>query len=120
VQKHGSQNDFVGHEGGDDFILLTAPERATVISNYITTEFDKQIRSLYDNEDLGRGYIEAKARHGDEIIKFPIMAISLAGVSNMIRPIASYGEVTNIAAEVKKKAKAMPGSCFVMDRRTSQ
>jgi diguanylate cyclase (GGDEF)-like protein len=120
VQKHGSQNDFVGHEGGDDFILLTAPERATAISNYITTEFDKRIKSLYNDEDLGRGYIEAKARHNEEIIKFPIMTISLAGISNAIRPIASYGEITNIAAEVKKKAKAMPGSCFVMDRRTSQ
>jgi len=117
VGKNGSADDFIGHEGGDDFILLTAPERADNISSCITTEFDKRIRPLYDNEDLGKGYIEAKARHGDEIIKFPIMTISLAGISNMIRPIASYGEVTNIAAEVKKKAKNMPGSCFVIDQR---
>jgi diguanylate cyclase (GGDEF)-like protein len=114
----GTADDFLGHEGGDDFILLTTPDRAEPISAYITVEFDKRIRTLYDNEDLGRGYIEAKARHNNEIIKFPIMTISLAGISNTIRPIASYGEVTNIAAEVKKKAKAMPGSCFVQDKRT--
>lgn len=114
----GTADDFLGHEGGDDFILLTVPDRAEPISNYIITEFDKQIRALYDNEDLGRGYIEARARHNNEIIKFPIMTISLAGVSNAIRSIASYGEVTNIAAEVKKKAKVTTGSCFVLDRRT--
>ena len=117
IQKNGSNDDFIGHEGGDDFILLTIPERAEKISSYITNEFDKRIRLLYANEDLGRGYIEEKSRHGDEIMKFPIMTISLAGISNMIRPISSYGEVTNIAAEVKKKAKNMLGSCFVIDQR---
>ena len=117
IQKNGSNDDFIGHEGGDDFILLTIPERAEKISSYITNEFDKRIRLLYANEDLGRGYIEEKSRHGDEIMKFPIMTISLAGISNMIRPISSYGEVTNIAAEVKKKAKNTPGSCFVIDQR---
>ncbi|TRZ51220.1 MAG: diguanylate cyclase [Dehalococcoidia bacterium] len=117
IQKNGSNDDFIGHEGGDDFILLTIPERTEKISSYITNEFDKRIRLLYANEDLGRGYIEEKARHGDEIIKFPIMTISLAGISNMIRPISSYGEVTNIAAEVKKKAKKISGSCFVIDQR---
>ena len=45
------------------------------------------------------------------------MTISLAGVTNAHREILSYGEVTNIAAEVKKKAKAEDGSVFVIDKR---
>jgi diguanylate cyclase (GGDEF)-like protein len=118
IEAKGNQNDFIGHEGGDDFILLTTPDKAKALGDYITSEFDKRIRSLYNKEDLGRGYIEAKARVGDEVFKFPITTISLAGVTNDIRPIASYGEVTNIAAEVKKKAKMTEGSCLFIDKRS--
>lgn len=45
------------------------------------------------------------------------MTISLAGVTNAHRTITSYGEVTNIAAEIKKWAKSIEGSIFVIDRR---
>jgi diguanylate cyclase (GGDEF)-like protein len=116
VRNKGNTDDFVGHEGGDDFILLTTPEKVQDIADYITKEFDKRIRSLYIQEDLNQGYIIAHSRDGS-VKQFPIMTISLAGVTNAHRTITSYGEVTNIAAEVKKKAKSIGGSVFVMDRR---
>lgn len=116
AKKAGNSDDFVGHEGGDDFILLTTPDKAQAVADYITSIFDKQVRSLYSQEDLNQGHIVAHARDGS-IKEFPIMTISLAGVTNEQREIASYGEVTNIAAEVKKKAKAIEGSVFVMDKR---
>ncbi len=118
LQNKGNPDDFLGHEGGDDFILLTTPEKAQGMADYITQEFDKRVRSLYNEEDLKLGHIVAHARDGS-IKEFPIMTISLAGVTNEHRLIASYGEITNIAAEVKKKAKAIEGSVFVVDKRTS-
>ena len=117
VLKDGKKDDFVGHEGGDDFLILTAPECADKIASYIITEFDKKIRSIYSQEDLEKGYIEAKTRGVDKIVKFPIMTISLAGVSNVRRDINSYAQLTNIAAEVKKAAKKVERSNFVFDRR---
>ncbi len=116
AKTQGTPDDFVGHEGGDDFILLSTPEKAQAVADYITKEFDKRARSLYSQEDLTQGYIIAHARDGS-VKQFPIMTISLAGVTNAHRAITSYGEVTNIAAEVKKKAKAIEGSVFVMDKR---
>ncbi len=116
IKNYGNPDDFVGHEGGDDFILLTTPDKTETIAEYITKEFDKRIRSLYAQEELNQGYIIAHARDGSTR-KFPIMTVSLAGVSNEARPITSYGEVTNIAAEIKKKAKDIEGSVFVVDRR---
>jgi len=113
--KLGSPDDFLGHEGGDDFVLLTVPEKAEAVTKYITVEFDKRIRALYTKEDLGRGYIAAKSREG-ELKQFPIMTLSLAGVSNINRPLTSYGEITNICASVKKVAKKTPGSVFVLDK----
>jgi len=118
AKQKGDKEAFVGHEGGDDFILVTSPESAQAVADHITSEFDKRVRSLYDDEDLTRGYIIAHARDG-AIKQFPIMTISLAGITNAHRTITSYGEVTNIAAEVKKKAKAIEGSVFVIDKRTS-
>jgi len=117
IAKNGAKNDFIGHEGGDDFLLLTTPERAQQIADYIIKEFDKHVLKFYHKEDLELGYIESKARDSDEIVKFPIMTISLAGVSNLKREIVSYSQLTNIAAEVKKLAKEHKGSIFIMDRR---
>jgi diguanylate cyclase (GGDEF)-like protein len=112
-----NEEDFVGHEGGDDFILLTTPERASAVAEKIIKEFDSRIRFLYTQEDLKRGYIEAHARDTGEIRKFPIMTISLCGVGNYNRKISSYSQLTNIAAELKKLAKKKEGSCFVMNKR---
>jgi len=117
MEQKGNRTDFIGHEGGDDFLLLTTPDRAKGIGDYISSEFDKKIGVFYNKEDMERGYIEAKSRHGDQIMKFPIMTISLAGITNEIRPFTSYGEVTNVAAEMKKKAKNTEGSCLVIDQR---
>lgn len=110
--------EFVGHEGGDDFVLLTRPEKTRDLSERIIGEFDQRIRSLYTQEDIARGFITAQARDGSTK-QFPIMTISLAGVSNTRRAISSYPEVTNIMAEVKKKAKSMEGSKFVQDERVA-
>jgi len=116
TKSKGGSDDFLGHEGGDDFILISAPENAQAVADYITSEFDKRVRSLYSQEDLSQGFIVAHGRDGS-VKQFPIMTISLAGITNEYREISSYAEVTNIAAEVKKKAKAIEGSVFVVDKR---
>jgi len=119
IKNKGNNDDFVGHEGGDDFLLITNPERTASITDFIISEFDKRVRSLFDKEDLERGFIVAHARDGS-VKQFPIMTISLAGVSNENRRITSYAEVTNIAAEIKKKAKKLEKSCFVLDQRKDE
>lgn len=113
--KKGGLDDFLGHEGGDDFVLLTTPDKAEAVTCYITSDFDKRIRALYNKEDLERGYIVSKSREG-EIKQFPIMTLSLAGVSNINQQLTSYGQITNICASVKKVAKKTPGSVFVLDK----
>lgn len=107
---------FMGHEGGDDFILITTPEKAQVISDRVIEHFDKGIKDFYNQEDRAKGYIVAKSRQGD-MQNFPIMTISLAGVTNENHPIESYGEVTNLAVSVKQKAKAAKKSNFALDLR---
>lgn len=118
IAKAGREGDFIGHEGGDDFLLLTTPERAGAITDRIIREFDEGVVKLYPKEDAERGYIEGKSRETGESVRFPIMTVSLAGISNVKVEIASYSQITNIAAEVKKIAKKIKGrSKFVMNQR---
>ena len=117
IAQEGGPDNFIAHESGDNFMVFTTPDKAQAIAKNIMSQFDSRIKILYSQEDLERGYIAITSRHGGKIKKTPIMTISLAGISNEIRPIYSYGEAANIAKEVQGKAKEVQGSCFVMDQR---
>jgi len=121
AMRKGTPGDFLGHEGGDDFITLTAPEKVGAVTNHVCTEFDKRVRQFYSAEDQAQGFILSKDREGN-VRQFPIMTISLAGVGNVVRELTSYAEVTNICAEVKKKAKLLSKetgkSSFYLDKRS--
>ncbi|MEN2776147.1 response regulator [Acetivibrio clariflavus] len=116
VHNYGNQGDFIGHIGGDDFVIVTTPDKAESICKGIINDFDEKIKSLYCDEDIQRGYIVTSNRQG-QIMKFPIISISLAVVTNEFRELISHIQIAEIAAEIKKKAKSMPGSTFVKDRR---
>jgi diguanylate cyclase (GGDEF)-like protein len=116
LEKFGIAGDFLGHIGGDDFIFVTSPECAEEISRGIVDDFDKSILSFYSEEDRTRGYIITKTRTG-EISEVPILSISIAIVTNEIRKFTHVGEISQVAAELKKFAKAVGGSIYVKDRR---
>jgi len=115
----GNADDFVGHIGGDDFIMISTPEKALKICEEVIAEFDEKVLNFYDEEDRTRGYIMTKNRKG-EVDTFPLMSISLALVTNEKRELSSAVEIGDIAAEVKKKLKTMAGSNFFIDRRTDE
>lgn len=116
VDKYGDEEDFVGHIGGDDFIVVTEMGRAALITQEIIRLFDARIPDHYEPEDRKKGYIISTDRMGN-INKFPIMTISVAIVHNTYRLIDHPGKVAQIAAELKKYAKEMEGSNYVFDRR---
>ncbi len=117
VNTVGGQNDFVGHVGGDDFIIITTPKNSEKICKAIISDFDKKIINLYTKDDREKGFIVTENRVGD-IMNYPIMTISLAIVSNENREIISHVQVSEFAAEMKRKAKAIKGSVYVKDSRS--
>jgi len=117
VSLWGNGDDFVGHIGGDDFIVVTTPDKTVPICEHIIREFDEKVLNFYNEEDKARGYISTKNRRG-ETETFPIMSISLAIVTNERRELVNVIEVGDIAAEVKRKLKTMAGSNYFADRRT--
>jgi diguanylate cyclase (GGDEF)-like protein len=116
VRRRGTPNDFVGHIGGDDFIVVTLSERSEEIAKEIIAEFDRDIRNLYSAKDLRAGYIETRDRRG-ALNRFPIMTISMAIVSNDRSQLNNYAQVGEAAAELKRYAKSIAGSVYVKDKR---
>lgn len=117
VKELGNHDDFVGHIGGDDFISITTPDKCDVICKAIINQFDSTISLFYSSEDRRCGYIVTVDRSNQEI-KYPIMTLSIAVVSNDKRYIENHWQVAEVAAEMKKYAKTKSGSVYVKDRRS--
>ncbi len=116
LHKYGRDGDFCGHIGGDDFIMITNMERAGLLSGEIIRLFEAEIPGHYELPDRERGFIESTDRTG-EPHSYSIMSISIAIVHNTFRHLEHPGKVAQIAAELKKYVKSLPGSNFVFDRR---
>jgi diguanylate cyclase (GGDEF)-like protein len=117
--EHGGQDAFVGHIGGDDFIvLLFESAQYGMVAEHIIKEFDEKIRSLYVAEDLAQGYIVVASRK-KSLELYPIMSISIAVVDSCCHPIKNYLEVAELAAELKHRAKSIEGSVWVQERRNA-
>ena len=108
---------FVGHIGGDDFVVVMDPEQVEAFAQHVIEEFDAGILDFYDPEDALRGYVEVPDRRGDRHA-FPIVSISLGIATNERRPLSTSLEASQIAAEMKEFAKRTSGSTYEIDRRT--
>lgn len=112
----GAPDDFVGHVGGDDFVVVTVPDRIPALCGWIVDGFDGRIASFYSDQDRANGYIWGMTRQGIEM-KFPLMTISIAVVTNTHRSFTSPLEVSEVAAELKDHAKTFNRSLFIVDKR---
>lgn len=116
VRLKGAPDDFIGHVGGDDFVVITTPAHMRDVSTEVISRFDRRAPAFYAPEDRARGYIQGKTRQGVDM-QFPIMTISIAIVTNEGRKVANPLEASEIAAELKDFAKTIPKSVFIVDRR---
>jgi diguanylate cyclase (GGDEF)-like protein len=116
IKRHGQQEeDFIGHIGGDDFVLILNPDHAERVCKSITRCFKRLVRTCYMPQDRQRGWIEAKSRSG-EVRRFPLVSVSLAIVDCMGQ--CDPSELGRRAAEMKKFAKSITGNSYVRDRRS--
>lgn len=116
VESCGCDDAFIGHIGGDDFVLLVPSEKSQNVADEMIRRFDEGVADFYNSEDAQANYIRTCDRQGRSV-KFPLMSISIAGVDLAQRKFQRYLEVNDACTEIKKKAKETPGSCFIMDRR---
>lgn len=108
---------FVGHIGGDDFIVVCPFAAAESVAEEIASETDKIAPSFYNETDRAQGFMTAVNRKG-ETENFKFLSIGIGIVHNTKRPLTSFAMVSNIGSELKCLAKQHEdGSYYVLDRR---
>ncbi|MDP9252765.1 MAG: response regulator [Chloroflexota bacterium] len=107
---------FIGHVGGDDFVVLARETRAEDLAKEIIARFDASVPALYDAEDLARGWVEAPDRRG-RTRRVPFVTVSIGVVPLRPERFAGATEVARAAAEMKEVAKSRRGSGYAIDRR---
>lgn len=115
-KRHGDSTEFIGHIGGDDFLLITTPERATPLCEAIAKAFDAMAPQLYDEADRARGYLLHTDRKGQSI-SVPLLSIAIALITNEEHRFSHPGEIATLGAELKAYAKQFERSTYVRERR---
>jgi len=111
------ETDFVGHIGGDDFLVL-----------FRSADWEDRCRSLlkkffiaslghYDTRDVERGWIEAEDRQGT-LTQHPLISLSIGAVQVNPNAFGSHNEVAAAATIAKKEAKKTAGNSLFIERRT--
>lgn len=107
---------FVGHIGGDDFIVLTRPQHSIDVAHRIVHAFQEQLPEYHGTEDFARGSYNSQNRKGERE-EFDLLSLSIAIVSTEVNKFSSYAELASLASEIKKLAKKQKGFSIVRDRR---
>jgi diguanylate cyclase (GGDEF)-like protein len=116
VKNSQGLGSFVGHIGGDDLVFIADRSKVETISQEIIDSFDRIIPTFYDAKDRRKGHIESVDRQGAKRT-FPIMTISIGITSNRPHHFTHYGQITQLAADMKKQAKRHHASCYRIDKR---
>ncbi len=112
----GMTDYFLGHQGGDDYVIICSYHQWEIYASTCVTLFDQDISCFYSGKDRQTGFIQTKDRNG-KLAEFPLVSISIAAVSNKYQEFSNFGEVVELAAEMKKFVKSKEGSAYAIDRR---
>ncbi len=104
VDELGTGTDFIGHIGGDDFIIISSPEVSPAIKNRLIQRFNEEVMTFYNFRDRERGYIEVVNGRGD-IQKAPLMTLAVGLIHHDTAPFADIREITEVAAEARRRAQ---------------
>ena len=119
LSEHASETAFIGHIGGDDFMLLCRPAEAPAVCEAAIAKFDARVRRLYDPGDAAAGHLELRNRKG-ELQRFPIMTIALGVATTERRAFDDHREIVEVATEMKSFLKQTRGrSAYAVDERST-
>ena len=109
----GKPDNFVGHIGGDDFVVIVDEADAAAACKAIIRGIDDMIPKYYSEADRTRGYIDGVDRYGVERC-FPLISISIAALVCRPGDYGSAAEIATTAAKVKDQVKSSSGSNYII------
>ena len=116
IEAHGVPGDFVGHIGGDDFMVITLPERGEGLAEAIKQGLEERMPLLYEAEDRERGSVRVLNRR-HEFEDFPLMSVTIAVAQHDPATGAHLAQLDDALRELKQYGKSLPGSVVVSERR---
>ena len=102
VDEVGSSSDFIGHAGGDNFVIISGEEVAEKMRDRLKTRFAEEVQSHYNFIDRQQGFIMA-ANADNQMEKTPLMTFSVGIVTPKQQPFADIREITELAADVRRQ-----------------
>jgi len=102
VDELGTQDDFVGHAGGDNFILMTTEAASAKIQQRCVERFKDEVLAHYSFIDRERGYILVETPEKDEK-QMPLMSLAVGGINVSDHEYADIREITELAAEARRQ-----------------
>jgi len=101
VDHLGTANDFIGHAGGCNFIIILNEHNADAVRQTLKARFAKEALTHYNFIDRERGYITVADNRGQEV-KSPLMELAVGMVSPSQYQFADIREITELAAEARR------------------
>lgn len=101
--KLGGADDFIGHIGGDDFIMIASEEKVAAMAEAAIQRFSQEIGSHYSFKDREHGYIIVKDTDGSER-RAPLMKMCVGVVLAKENDFTDIREITEVSAEARRKA----------------
>jgi PleD family two-component response regulator len=96
VDGYGTPNDFIGHRGGDDFVIITTSEQGPIVRDRIVARFNEGVGTHYNFMDRERKYITVDGK------EYPLMSLAVGLVLPESGPFADIREITEVAAELRR------------------
>lgn len=104
LREHVSHDQFIGHIGGDDFIVILNKSVDESYFKNLIDKFEYEVLNFYNETDIRNGFITAKNRRG-EIEHFPLISITCVLTTNKDKCFTNIFELTEYLSEMKKTAK---------------
>ncbi len=102
VDDAGTNNDFIGHPGGDNFIIITTEQACPQVRKRLKERFAEEVLSHYSFIDRERGSILTKNAEGTEV-SADLMTLAIGEVSPSRFDFSDIREITELAAEERRK-----------------
>jgi DNA-binding response OmpR family regulator len=105
VDELGTSNDFIGHAGGDNFVIVTGEEAVIAIQQQLKMRFKDEVLTNYNFMDRERGFIITTDPSGTTS-EIPMMTLSIGTVSPSHYQFSDIREITELAAEARRHEAA--------------
>jgi len=102
VDELGSSSDFIGHAGGDNFVVIGSEDVADKIRTRLKVRFADEVQTHYNFMDRQQGFIMAANVEG-QMEKTPLMSFSIGIVTPKQQSFADIREITELAADVRRQ-----------------